>query len=80
MKRYSKEEIRRGQLEMLQIKAYQSLRFYRARLLAEETAEEEDIVPTVEAILRWDAILMATHRRLGDMSAVIDLIESGVAA
>jgi hypothetical protein len=68
MRRYSKEEVRQGQLELLQIRAYQSLRFLRGRLLAEETSDEEDITGTVSRILAWDRVLLATMRRLGDSS------------
>lgn len=79
MKRYSKQEIRRGQLELLQVKAYASLRFLRGRLLAEETSEEQDIVETVDRILAWDRVLLATCLRLEDSSDVSILLASEAA-
>ena len=68
-KKYSRSEIRRDQLELLQIRAYQSLRFLRGRLIAEETTDETDIAETVERILRLDRVLLATMRLLGDSSS-----------
>jgi hypothetical protein len=62
----SRAEKRKGDLELLQLKAYSSLRFLKGRLLEEETTDEEDITDTVSRILAWDRILLATHVRLND--------------
>jgi hypothetical protein len=70
MKTYSRKEIRHDQWEILQLKAYASLRFLRARLIEDETTDEEDIVETVDRILQWENVLSLTCRLLGSSSEI----------
>jgi hypothetical protein len=75
MKTYSRKEVRTAELETLQIRAYQAGTFYRQQLLSDQTdsfltdeAEEEWYARCASMAIRWDRVLLATMRLLGDSS------------
>jgi hypothetical protein len=71
MKTYSRTEVRHGQRELLQLKAYASLRFLRGRLLDGPETDVDDLADSVGRILRWERVLLATTRLLGDSSSLV---------
>lgn len=72
MKGRSREEVRRDQLETLQLKAFKARAFYADELLRDQTdrfltdeAEEAWYARCASEAVRWDRVLLATMRLLG---------------